>query len=315
MKECKFRKVILVSCIIILGLTSISLAGKPSFEHYPYPGYVMFNDDPQFVIRSDGDVVYTDCSHGGTDMVKINIWDDGTFQGLQFYPGVMKEPFYNCPSGKFSPRSVKFDFNVSGISEEQPAGDQAGNAVREILRWYRDAEDYAYRSDSTGYIDEGLHTPMYLYRTGHAWIQFVIDPEPADNPGAELAVTQANVNGFYDNDTDKSYRCTEAEPEPYVVYTLDYGRKGVDVQPVELGKSGEPITWIIKTKDRNPGDPVRLYVTENKKNAKAIYLADYESLHFELAVSTEELTTYPTPGLAPAKHNTVAVLWGEIKGE
>ena len=171
MKKCGSYKVILVSCIIILGLVSISLAGKPSFEHYPHPGYVMFNNDPQFVIQGDGGV-YADCFHGGEDMVTINIWDDGTFQGLHFCTGT----FYNC-DGEVELQKVKFNFNVSGITEAQPAGDQDGDAVREILRWYRYANGYHYRTDSNGYIDTGINVCMHLYRTGHAWIHFMIDPE------------------------------------------------------------------------------------------------------------------------------------------
>ena len=103
---------------------------------------------------------------------------------------------------------------------------------------------------------------------------------------------------------------TENEPAPYVIYTLDYGRKGVDVQPV--GSDGA--AWIIKTQNRGPGDPVRLYVTDNKRG-KAIYLADYASLPFELAVSLEPITSYPTASLAPPRDKTVAIMWGNIKGE
>ncbi len=310
MKKGKFFTVFMFSYILSLTLASIAFGGKPSFNYYPQPGYVMFNDSTQYVIRSDGGGVYADCSYDGTDMVQLSIWDDGTFQGLHFYPGVMQKSFYNCAFGTFSLRRVNFYFNVSGITATQPAGDQNGNAVLEILRWINESGDF--RTDASGFINDGsLHVPMDLYRTGHAWIQFGIDPTPSSiQPGSNpKAVTQDSVNSFYDGDIDTAYWCTRTEPDrepaPYVLYNIDYGRNGVDVQSINSR------TWRIKTKARKPTDPVRLYVRKDNQSGQAIYLLNYASVPFELIASLDPITSYPNP--APPKTNTISTTWGELK--
>ncbi len=329
MKKGKFNTVILLFCVVVLSSWVISVAvagkppgkGKPSFTSLSYPGYVMFRDSSQDVIRSDGGGVYTDCGIlGGTDMVEVNVWDDGTFRYVNFYPGVMYYPFYKCVLGTFSPRRVQFHFNVSGIptSQLEPAGDQSGNAVREILRWYKGTNGvYPERSTTNkGFIDDySLHGPIRVYRTGHSQIQFAIDPAPElDDP---KAVTQDSVNGYYTDDDNINYWRTigsDYEHKPYVIYNIEYGKKGFEVQPVgDEGPDGKPVTWIIRTKTRKGNSPVRLYVIKDDYYGEKVYLTDYPDLPFEFAVSLNPLDSYPSASTAPPKDSNISTTWGRIK--
>ena len=134
MKKGIFNTFILFICVVILSSWGISVAladkpadkGKPSFTYSSMPGYVMFRDDGQDVIQSDGLGPYADCGNSGTDLVEVCVWDDGTFKYVNFYPGIMQKPFYKCGSDTFSGRRVQFHFNVSGIptSQSQPAGER-----------------------------------------------------------------------------------------------------------------------------------------------------------------------------------------------
>jgi hypothetical protein len=198
----------------------------------------------------------------------------------------MQKSFYKCGFGTFSSRRVKFNFNVSGIVGSQPTG----NAVRDILRWYKDGNGTLQERSSNpvtnpGFIDDdSLHAPICVYRTGHSQFQFGIDPTPNSTPsGSNLkAVTQVRVDSFYNNDTNVIYWCTRTEPDrepaPYVIYNVDYGDKeGFDVQPVQWGTDGKPVTWIVKTNARRPNNPVRLYVLKDNEYGQAVYLANYPS--------------------------------------
>jgi len=309
MKSGKFTKVVLLFCIMSLGIISVSLAGKPVTTFTSYPGYVMFRDSSQDKIWSDGVRIYADCSKGGTDMVEICTWDDGTFKYVNFYPGVMQKSFYNCAFGTFSSRSVKFKFNVSGI-----VGSQAtGNAVRDILRWYKAGSE---RTTSLGYIDDNsLHAPILVYRTGHSQLQFVPDPDPQN--ANEKAITQGSVNNYYTGDTDIIYWCTRTEPDyepkPYVIYNFDFGaQEGFEVLTVVNGR-----TWIVRTKSRRANNPVRLYVIKNDYNGEKVYLTSYASLPFEFAVSLDPFSNneYPSLSQAPPRIDNISTTWGEIKEE
>jgi hypothetical protein len=326
MKKGTFNKVTLLFCVVILSSWAISVAvagkpadkGKPSFTYSRYSGYVMLRDGNQDLIRSDNLGEYADCGNGGTDLVEVGVWDDGTFKYVYFYPGVMEKPFYECDPGTFSTRRVKFHFNVSGIpiSQEPPAGDPAGNAVQQILRWYRDAGVYKERSVDGFITDNSLHAPICVYRTGHSKIQFVIDPAPtAETPGSDPeAVTQESVDDYYATTEDNvTYWCTSDEPAPYVIYHIEYDKRGFEVEPVDWDADGKPVTWIARTKAKKGKSPAQLYVIKDNADGAKVYLTDYPNLPFEFAVSLFPFNGYPGGNLAPARHSSISTTWGDIK--
>ncbi len=50
--------------------------------------------------------------------------------------------------------------------------------------------------------------------------------------------------------------------------------------------------------------------------SETVYLAEYDSLMFQFAVSADPFEKYPeTVQLAPGKHKALSTLWGEIKAK
>ncbi|MBM3238339.1 hypothetical protein FJZ31_18765 [Candidatus Poribacteria bacterium] len=317
MKGTKFfgLRIALAACILALllaveaGFVSTALAGKP-----PNPptstkyGYVMFRDATGDVIRSDGRGQYIDCQKGGEDVVWINVRNnDGSLNWVEFYPGKM---YYHHPSFPPSTRRIKFLFNVSAISTGQ-----TGNAVRDILRWYK-GEDGAYneRSTNPGYLeDNSLHAPIFVNGTklgfdSDGFVQFVVEPD-VSSPGTDAkAITQAKVDDYYSGDDNVTYWSTINEPVRYIIYTLDYS--GFTVTPVQWDRKKKPVTWTIEA----TGNPV-LYVKLTDFNGGKVFLVDSYTVNlpFAFAVSLNPLTTYPRVSGAPRKDSTLSTTWGEIK--
>jgi hypothetical protein len=313
MKKAYFSCVVVILGICLLNSVAWS-ASKGTLV--TKPGYIMFND--QYAISGDGKV-YKDCSLDGTDMVEIRVWSsDGSFGGMELYIGVMYKKFYKCSTGQFSPSRLKFNFNVSGIT-----GGPTGNAVRDILRWYKDANGVPQErcESKPGYIFEGLHVPLsvnvrWIPGAGDDQVQFGIDPDPT-NPGTDArSVTQDSVNNYYTDDDNTTYFCTRTEPNyelaPYVVYIIDYGDSGFNAQPVAWseGKKPVPVTWIVEA-----SGPASLFVIKDDYTGGKVDLTHYPSLPFEFAVSLKPITSYPVTAQAPPKVNTISTTWSEIKGE
>jgi hypothetical protein len=316
----------LTACVLALllvleaGFVSVAWAGKPPRTSTTKPGYAMFRDGAQDVIKSDGGGAYVDCTLGGEDLVQINVWDaDGSLRWVRFFPGKLYYTFEWCSSETPSTRRIKFCFDVSKIST------RTGNAVHDILRWYKDGADYRERSTTTpGFIDDNsLHAPIMVnivaYRSiGDDHVQFAVDPlGDVLNPGADpRAITQTSVDGYYPDDTNVDYLDTwelpspQYEPAPYIIYFLDYGNNGFVVEPVAWDQ-GKPVTWIIKTAKRKPNNPVRLCVKIGDPSGPNVYLAEYPNgVPFELTVSLNPLISG-----APSKDSTLSATWGEIKAK
>jgi len=314
------KKACLSCIVVILGICLLSSVAWSASKGtlVTKPGYIMFND--QYAISGDVNG-YKDCSLGGTDMVEIRVWSsDGSFGGMELYIGVMYKKFYKCSTGQFSPSRLKFNFNVSGIT-----GGPTGNAVHDILRWYKDTNgDPQERCESNpGYISEGLHVPLavnvrWIPGMGDDQVQFAIDPDPT-HPGTDArSVTQSSVDNYYTDDDNITYFCTRTEPNyelaPYIVYIIDYGDSGFNVQPVASSKDKKPVpvTWIVKA-----NGPASLFVIKDDYPGEKVPLISDFSLPFEFAVSLVPLTVYPPTAAkgAPAKYSTISTTWGEIKGE
>jgi hypothetical protein len=160
-----------------------------------------------------------------------------------------------CSSETPSTRRIKFCFDVPKISTP------TGNAVRDILRWYKNTERvYEERSTNPGFIDDkSLHAPIMVnivaYRSiGDDHVQFAVDPlGDVLNPGADpKAITQTSVDDYYPDDTNVDYLDTwelpppQYEPAPYIIYFFDYGNNGFVVEPVAW-EQGKPVMSPLRS--------------------------------------------------------------------
>ena len=296
----------LVACVLALllvyeaGFISVVWAkkGKPREYRTEY-GYAMLRDGDDDVIKSDGGGQYEDCTLGGEDLVEIDIYNDDN--SLRRIHAVLGKMTYHHPEYLPSNRRVNFWFDI----HRELAF--TGNAVYDILRWYREGSAYTERV-STGFLnDNTVHPSIHIYTTGKGKVQFGVDP--GHNGTNPKAITQTVVDAFYDDDENVDYWDNSEYGEAgLIIYTLYYGDNGFDVVPIDW-EGDKPVTWIATTKSL---EPVKLgvdrYGKRGKGAHKVVYLSEYSVVPFQLTVSLNGFTQ-----LAPRKHNTLSTSWGELK--
>lgn len=125
-------------------------------------------------------------------------------------------------------------------------------------------------------------------------------PPPVDAEGTDkMAITQTKVREFYTDDPSTDYFATGQRHPGYennhIIYTLDYGPRGFKVDTI-MDSNGKPSVWVFTT---NNIDPVKLFVYKNTKddegnviNTNSVYLAKYDSIPFQFAVSAKPLEDF-----------------------
>lgn len=327
MRRKKSFGIVVVStvCVLIMllageaGFVSITWAKKPDHTGKASTryGYAKFRDADGDVIRSDGKDQYLDIHneilspayYKGEDVVEIAIYADGSLEYVKFCPGRIKH---------HSTRRVNLCFDVSKIPNDVN-GDPVftENAVHDILRWYK-ANNYVERpTTKPGFLDDGsVHAVISInVPTGMDRVQFMVDP---GWDGSDLkAITQTTVDDFSGGDENVDYWDTsEFDEYGQIIYNLEYGDDRFEVTPTG---GDPPTTWIFTPKFTL----VKLRVLRHPPSGKSggtkptwekVYLAEYDALPFQFAVSLNPLIEYPKLGNpAPRKHNVLSILWGEIK--
>lgn len=276
------------------GFIFVAQADKPPWAGIKVkPGYAKLTDDPAYVVWSDVDNYgvskgqyedeYTD-SGNGEDMVELGI-DKGDLVFSQIILGIVNDP-YN------SSRRVRFLFDIDSDAINKPG---AGTAVYEILL-----------DDAYGTPDGTVH-----FRVMHHIddVAFIIDPGCGGTDSK--AITQTAMNDFYEDDEDYVY---ETSVKGHVIYYLDYP-DGVASEPVAgmanrwtIEPSGSSVTlYVIMLEEKPMGNSGKVRIFP-----KRVDLAEYNSIPFQLTVSTESFEGSQAP---PRSDNTLSSLWGKIKAK
>jgi hypothetical protein len=272
-------------------------------EYTTVYGYAMLANRDGDKIQSDLGQ-YIDCTlegENGKDFVEMEIYNnDSSLKRVEVYCGKIT---YHHPDCDPSTRRAIFDFAVYTESET------TGNAIYDILRWYRENGDYVERrTDAPGFLEEdSVHAVIHMNADEREKIEFVVDPsDDGQNP---RAITQSAVDAFYDDDKNIDYWNTSQFDEPgQIIYSLYYGNDGFDISATDRDEDGSLDTWVLTPK--NP-DPVILGAYRQKPGPPGITeLARYDAVPFQLIVSLNSLENYPA---APGKHDSLSALWGKIK--
>lgn len=281
-------------------------AGKwqPSTSRYCY---AKFRDATTDAIRSDGRGQYADYNildsnlpNGrgdnplkGEDRIEV-FFQGNDFLKLFLYVGRMQWYYNPAPA---SSRRAEFHFNIG-----QPAHKfddyQDNKAVFDILKKYKDGDSYVDRDLNN---PRSIHIPIIIYKNdvdGNDLVQFTVDPNPLSPPkpppqidaaGTDpRAITQTKVDDFYPDDTNIDYWDTGQNgwENNQIVYVLDYGPQGFNVETLKDSK-GNPVTWVFTT---NNVEPVKLYVYKYQDGT--VYLAQYDAVPFQFAVSVNSLADF-----------------------
>ncbi len=132
-------------------------------------------------------------------------------------------------------------------------------------------------------------------------VVFTVEPssDPCSSSGCGAdAVTQTNVDSFYNKGQDPDYfdarDVYEEDHCDLIPYWIKYNQDFI------ITKDGD--TWIL-----SGGGSARLGIRE-QPNRNFVGLADYTDLPFEITVSTSSFS-------APPKAKTLTTLWGDIRTE
>jgi len=307
MKKMNFPGIVFALALCALFMVSeVAWAGKPRKYHSEY-GWATFTDSGT-MIKSDGKGTYIDCTLGGEDFVKVDLYDDdGSIRSIDIICGRME---YYHPTYPVSSRRLMLCFDVQG--NKIPENYVGNEAVYDILKeWQYPQGTYQYRSANPGYLNDGsVHAEIYLDPSS-SLIVFVVDPGSSGTD--PKAITDKTVNEFYSRDAEGlDYRDTSeyGESGGLIFYRIPYDG-GFNVV-----KDPGSRTWTIKP---NPGTAwlyvmkrIKYYISPKVWRYKVVdvYLATYGTLpSFEVTVSL------PSSNPSPGKHNTLSSAWGEIKAK